>query len=277
MKKILLPTDFSDNSLNAIDYAMRFFENWECEFYILNVQKVSEYISDDLMMSSSSETIFDSIATDNKKQVNTLAKELEKKYVSKSYRFHGLFDYDNFVSAVEQAVNFHQIDLIIMGTNGATGASEVVFGSNTLRVLRNIKCPTLTIPNGYAFNGIKRALFSTHGCKDFSFEGVKIFKELLDIHQCELHVLELDSDSTITSKKNDNACLQALFPEHRYAYFCVQTTPGLKAINTVNQLLKIDLHTAFIEKENFLYRLLNGSETSKLAYGTHIPLLFLHK
>jgi len=79
MKNILLPTDFSENSLNAIDYAMHFFENWECDFYILNVQKVSEYISADLVAGSQTDTIYDSIASDNKKLINQLVKKLSNR------------------------------------------------------------------------------------------------------------------------------------------------------------------------------------------------------
>ncbi len=277
MKNILLPTDFSVNSMNAIDYAMRFFENQKCKFYILNVQKISEYVSDDLIAGSKTDTIYDSIASDNKKLISQLVKKLSKKHKSQAYSFHGLFDYDDFTSAVDQAVKFHSIDLIIMGSNGATGAKEIIFGSNTLQVIRNIECPTLTIPNAYKFIDIKRVLFSTQHCTDFSYEGIEIFKEILSMHPSELTILELDEKTTNVASKEDNQCLRELFPDHPYTYFCLNTIPGLVAINTVTQLLKVDLHAAFIEKEPFLKRLLFGSEYSQLAYGTQIPLLFMHR
>ena len=277
MKNILLPTDFSKNSMNAIDYAMRFFENWECDFFILNVQKVSDYISDDLVTGSSSDSVYDSIAIDNKRSVNQLVKKLQEEYKSQSYTFHGLFDYDDFVSAIHQAVQFHSIDIIIMGSNGATGAKEALFGSNTLQVLRSIECPTLTIPEDYTYEGIKSTLFSTQHCKNVSFEGIKVFKEMLNIHQCELNVLELDEHAVNVSNKEDSECLRTLFPKHTYTYFCLNTIPGLVAVNTATQLLKVDLHAVFIEKEPFLNRLLFGSDTSKLMYRTLIPLLFLHR
>ena len=277
MKNILLPTDFSVNSINAIEYTMRFFENWECDFFILNVQKISEYISDDLVSGSKTDSVYSSIATDNKKSISDLVKKLQEEYKSQSYTFHGLFDYDDFVSAVDQAVRFHAIDLIIMGTNGATGAKETLFGSNTLQVIRSQNCPVLTVPNLYPYNGIKSVLFSTQKCKDFSFEGIKVFKEMLTIHQCELNILELDDSINTISQNEDNKYLKALFPKHAYNYYGLNTIPGLASVNTATQLLKVDLHAVFIEKETFLERLLFGSDTSKLAYKTLIPLLFLHR
>jgi len=62
MKNILLPSDFSKNSKNAIQYAMKFFENEECHFYILNIQKSSEYITADLVAGSQSDSVYDSVA-----------------------------------------------------------------------------------------------------------------------------------------------------------------------------------------------------------------------
>lgn len=277
MKNILLPTDFSANSMNAIDYAMHFFEHSECNFFILNVQKVSDYISDDLVAGSKTDTIYDSIASDNKKVIQQLVKKLSKKYKSQSYTFNGLFDYDDLVSAIDQAVQFHAIDLIIMGSNGATGVKQKVFGSNTLQVIRNLDSPILTIPEHYTYTGIRSALFSTQHCEDFSFKGINVFKEMLKMHQCKLNVLELDDDAILLSKKEDNECIRALFPEYPYTYYCLNTIPGLVAVNTATQLLKVDLHAVFIEKETFLERLLFGSEASQLAYGTLIPLLFLHR
>ena len=51
MKAILLPTDFSKNSMNAIEYAVSLFEDETCEFYVLNIQKASAFVSDDFMAS----------------------------------------------------------------------------------------------------------------------------------------------------------------------------------------------------------------------------------
>ncbi len=275
MKNVLLPTDFSKNSLNAIDYAMNFFRNWECNFYILNVQKISEYISDDLVAGSKTDSIYDSIASDNKKLINELVKKLSKQHKTQAYTFHGLFDYDDFISAVDQAIKFHAIDLIIMGTNGATGANEVLFGSNTLRVIRNISCPTLTIPEHYTFTPIKSAMFSFQDPKNFSLHAVRVFTELLRMHQCELNVLEIDETAKGIPQKKDNKILRKLFPQTKYSYYLVNSIPGHLAVNTAAQFLKVDIHALFVEKEPLLDRLLFGSANSSALYRTSIPLLFL--
>jgi nucleotide-binding universal stress UspA family protein len=277
MKKILLPTDFSASSNNAIDYAMHFFKNWKCEFYILNVQKISEYVSDDLASGAKSDSVYDSIAFDNKKAINDLVIKLKEEHANETYDFHGLYDFDNFVSAVNEAVAFHSIDLIVMGSNGATGAKETLFGSNTLKVIRNSDCPTLTIPEHFKFKNIKSVLFSTQNCEDLTLSGIKVFTKILDMHQPELNILDIDENAQNMSNKEDNTCIKELFVDYEYTYYSLNTIPGLSAVNTATQLLKVDLHAVFIKKETFLDRLLLGSDTSKLVYRTLIPLLFLHR
>lgn len=275
MKNILLPTDFSENSKNAIDYAMHFFKNWECNFFVLNVQKQSDFILDDLMTASSTETVHGAIAKDNKKELKEFTAVYRKLYKDEQFMFTELFDFDSLGAAVKQAIVKHHIDLIIMGTNGATGAREVLFGSNTLNIIRNISCPVLTIPEGYTYNTLQKALFSTHNCEDLTEKGVAIFKEILNIHQPQLLILDLMDPSK--EKRHSPESLTSVFPNHLYSYYPLQTKVDPVAINIATQLLKVDLHAVFIEKKSLLERVFLGSDTSQLSYETNIPLLFLKR
>ena len=101
MKRILLPTDFSKNSLNAVNYAMALFKGKTCEFYFLNVQKPSEFVSSDIYTASPVDsTIYTAIAEDNKKKLNKLVAKYSKKYASESFTFEGIFDFDVFVDSL---------------------------------------------------------------------------------------------------------------------------------------------------------------------------------
>ncbi len=277
MKNILLPTDFSANSMNAIEYVMHFFENWECNFYILNVQKISEYISDDLVAGSKTDSIYESIAGDNKKLINELVKKLSKKYKTQSYTFQGLFDYDDFVAAVDQAVKFHSIDLIIMGTNGATSAKEVVFGSNTLQIIRGSNCPMLAIPENYKFKKISTAMFCNQNSQDFSEQEVKPLKDVISMHQAVLKIVELDENKTALKDQKENTNLSTLFKDIPYTYYSLDQLAGWTAINTATQLLNVDLNAIFVENKTLLERLFFGSDTSAMLYGTKVPLLLLKR
>ena len=114
MKTILLPTDFSKNSINAINYAVKLFEHMPCDFYLLNVQKASSFISDDLMTVSSSASIYTTLVSAAKKSISNIISQIEKRHKNKNHTYHSIVDYDNFVDAINQTTENHKIDLNII-------------------------------------------------------------------------------------------------------------------------------------------------------------------
>ena len=150
MKHILLLTDFSKNSKNAIDYALKMLQDEICIFYVLHVKSSTGYTSDDLM-SSSTKSVYSSILKSEKNKLIKLVSALKLEYQNDNHSFHTIADYDVFVDSIKQVVKSKKISLIAMGTNGVTGAKEVVFGSNTINVIKNCNCNTLVIPEGFKY------------------------------------------------------------------------------------------------------------------------------
>lgn len=276
MKHILLPTDFSENSMNAMDYAMELFKGEDCHFYLLNVQKSSGYITDDLLAAGTNGSIYSAVVNDNKKQLNTLLDTYKLKYPERNFQWHSLFDYDGFVEAINQVINSKKIDLIIMGTNGETGAKETLFGSNTLHVVRGVNCPVLIIPEGYIFEPISSILFSTTNCKELKQKAVEILKYLTKKNDSLLHILNIQQDRNEPGHKNDDYLSNAL-ENLSYKNYTMKGIPVPFAIEGFEQLIPVQMNVMFVPKESFLDRFLFGSDTNRIRYRSNIPLLFLHK
>lgn len=274
MKRILLPTDFSENSLNAIRYAMAFFKNSEVDFFVLNVQKISNYTTADLMSRSSGSTVYRAILDDNKKSLNKFIEKLKKECVGEKYTFHGLVDFDVFTDAMQQAVVTKNIDLIIMGTNGATGAKEVLFGSNTLNVIRQVNCPLIAVPEAYTFKDIKNVLFS------INYQGVPTTSiapliEILKLYKATLKVLDVKEENIHVTSAETEASLKDLLGNLSYDYYLLSGIPIPIAIDAFEQLFPVDLHALIVEQKSFLDRFVFGSETSAISYNSRVPLLIL--
>ncbi len=109
MKNVLLPTDFSENSINAIDYAIKLFANSEMNFFVLNVQKISDFTTSELMTSSPSDSIYKGMLEDNKLKIEKLVEKLEAENSSEKFIFKSLLDYDIFTDAIRQAVKLYEI------------------------------------------------------------------------------------------------------------------------------------------------------------------------
>ncbi|MBQ0734799.1 universal stress protein [Aquimarina celericrescens] len=277
MKNILLPTDFSDNSKNAINYAMEFFKKELCTFYVLNVQKASSYTTDDLMAAPANTSIHESVLSDVKKKLNILVDQLKSSYSDENYTFHTITDYDIFTDAINQTVTSKNIDLIVMGTNGATGAAEVVFGSNTLNVIRKVDCPVIAIPQGYTFKQPKIILYTIDEMDHFNTDGIEPLMDTLIKYKSSLRILKIKEDDTVTvADFDDKKHMKEFFKNINHTFHSIVNVPIALAINSFVQIMDIDLTAMFIKRETFMERFFKGSETSKISYGTRVPLLIMH-
>lgn len=271
MKKILLLTDFSDNSLNAMNFGMELFKNQHCSFFILNVQKSSEYITKDILTSPANSSIYDGIAKEHKADLEILQNRYKKKYKKQRFTFNSILNFDSIQNAVNKNIDLHHIDLIIMGTNGANNVKEVLFGSNTLQIIRSISIPIMAIPKNVSFKSLKNVLFTAkYDTKLLNEEGANLLKYLLTIYQAKLIMLGKD-DKVLKDS------LKVTFPVINYEYYHLDEENDLStALSTTIKLKNIDILVMKYQNESFFSRLLNNSELEKILYSTKVPLLILH-
>ncbi len=142
LRRILVPTDFSKNSENALRYAVAFADKFAAELHLLHVvQDLALFIPDTVAVSP--------IAAPPVDQLTAAVREGLLKVV----REHGL-EGRPVCPEVREGVPFHEIiryakdkdvDLIVMGTHGRTGLAHVLLGSVTEKVVRKAPCPVLTV------------------------------------------------------------------------------------------------------------------------------------
>lgn len=273
MRNILLPTDFSENSKNAIRFAMKFFEGEIITFHILNSQKPSVYITADVLSGSPGNSVYDGILNDNKKELEKMILYCESISEKENFTFVPKIDFDNIADAINQVVTLNNIDLIVMGTNGATGAREVVFGSNTLKTIRNVSCPIIAVPEAYAFKKIDSILLSISYQDNIASEDLGVLLEIIRKNNSSLKVLEIEENiDEIEPQKND---LKGLFKDMAIERFSIKNLPAPVAINAFEQLIPVQLHALFVERRSFLNRFIFGSDTSEISYGSRVPLIVL--
>ena len=278
MKRILLLTDFSINATNAITYALAHFTQQDCQYVVLNIQKSGDFNTDDLITATAGTSIYDSIIADNQLALDNYISELKTTYAPQQLNVKGIVDYDVFTDAVNQVVLQHNIDLLVMGTNGATGAKEVLFGSNTLQVIRQVTCPLLVVPVGFEFKKIQRVLYTQTQSRNFSsndFTPLLNFIApttpqiaLLGIHSKD-HLLQLDEE--LQHLKN------TVFQSFNTKIASLDGLDSKTAIDAYQQLNPVDLHVFFAQHESVFYRLLFGSKTSQISQKSRVPLLILNQ
>jgi nucleotide-binding universal stress UspA family protein len=276
VKAILLPTDFSTNSLNAIDYAVELFKNESCEFYLINIQKASSFVSDDLMTMSSSATIYQTLIDAAKKSINNIIIKIENKHNNKLHQFFSIVDYDNFIDGINQICEAKQIDLIIMGTKGASGAEKVIFGSNTVRVMQRCSTPVLAIPNGCTFNDLERIAFTSNYSTLYNKAELNPLIEILNLYNSKIDILHLASEDDLSQdQENNKAFLESCFSNITHEFINLEEKDIFKTIQEYIKINDIKMLAMMSRKHSFLERLFARHLVETFAFKIDIPFLVM--
>lgn len=149
IRKILVPVDLGEISLNALDTAVAMAERNGAELQILNVIEPSYDLSYESFASLSS-------LTNSSDVLQALAGAIQHKndIAPKIFQEEG-----NVADIIIKQHLSHQADLIVMGTHGASGYRDGFIGSNSYLVMKNARCPVLTVPPRKRFTSFKKVLF----------------------------------------------------------------------------------------------------------------------
>jgi nucleotide-binding universal stress UspA family protein len=137
ISKILVPTDFSACSEQALDYATELASRIDAKVFLLSVIGIPSYGVPELGVGLTA-TMMDNLITDNQKALDELAKPRE--YVSQTLVRAG-----DARDVILQTADELNADLIVMGTHGRRGISRALLGSVAEMIVRTSPIPVLTV------------------------------------------------------------------------------------------------------------------------------------
>ena len=141
IERILFPTDFSDNSYAALDYATKLAEFYKAELCLLHVVN-SPIQHDSFLLSSFQIDDIERKATSAKRQalLNLIKTRIGEQVPVKVMLRRGV-PLGEIINAARKC----EADLIVMGTHGRTGLPQMLIGSVAKKVVRYAPCPVLTV------------------------------------------------------------------------------------------------------------------------------------
>ncbi len=279
MKNILVPTDFSENSWNSIQFALEFFKNSKCNFYLLHVTPITNFFGAETPMVSTGEVIEKTYISQSKRSLHTLLKKIKNLSQNRDHNFMTISSYDYFIDAVKTQIQEKNIDLIIMGTKGATGMKEAIIGSNTGDLITKVKCPVLVVPEKAIFKKIKEIGFPT----DFNiFYQTKILSSISEIAKIYdstieiVHVAKNDEDLTLFQRENKEY-LNDFFMDEKHRFHRITNRKIESGIQNFVQKHQIDMIVMIAKNLNLFQQILFKPTVEEISYHTEIPFLVLHE
>ena len=141
LKKVLVPTDFSESARHAFTYGVSFAREYEAELVLLHVvENLTVGYASDLFPVPMAE-VFQEISGYAKAELARLGEEARGRGVSvQELVVQGKPSVEIIRFAAE-----NQVDMIVLGTHGKGVLDQALFGSTTERVVRRAPCPVLTV------------------------------------------------------------------------------------------------------------------------------------
>ena len=276
MKKILLPTDFSENSWNAICYAQHLLKEEQCEFHILHTYTPTFYRLDYMMGGPAYSAIPDMGVEVAQAGLEKTMIDIKNNFDNPKHSFKTFSAFNTPVNEIIELTTSEKFDLIIMGTQGATGAKEIFLGSHTVHVIRKSTTPVLAIPEGYAFKELKSVLFSTDYSDAYQEKSLATLTALIHLHKAKLTVLHVKeeyelSDEQEANKKTLSSYFTKLNPD-------IIEERGKLMPNAIQEYIeehKSGLLAMMNKKHSFFERLRNKQNLDTIGFHTKIPLLVM--
>ena len=277
MKRVILPTDFSETAMNAIRYAVRLFEKESCTFYLLNTFTPAAYHVPSVQMTSYSALQMEEMVSNRSQmQLDEVLKQVNEEYKNPNHIFVKLSAYNILASEIVDLCGAHKIDLVVMGTTGATGAKEVFLGTQTMHTIKKVKCPVIAVPSSFGYEEPKEILLTT----DFKFNPENRFlplvKELSENHIARINILNAYYGDPLTGKQEANKeFLDAYFKATAHLFHIAEGVDLIDAITNFQIKHKINFLVMIHNKHNFFENLLFKPVISQMAYHTNVPFMVI--
>ncbi|MBQ4915939.1 universal stress protein [Maribacter sp. MMG018] len=275
MTRILLPTDFSDNALESIHYALRAFKDVECTFFLLNTYMPPVYHTEYLLGSPGQIGLGDLLQEQSKTDLKKLKTRLEEEFENPLHTFITHSAFNILSSEIRHVVEKENIDMVIMGTKGATGAKEIFMGSNTVDVIKNTKCPVLAIPDGFEYEDPKIILFPTDYEVEYDEKKMSSLLEIADKHLSEINVMHVSTGHELTPIQQKNKTDLEKLLGYKALFHDVGSDEIISAINKFQIKQKINLLVMIQNKHTFIERLFIEPVIKKIGFHVTVPFMVI--
>lgn len=274
-RKILLPTDFSDNAWSAAVYALKLYADEECTFYFLNSTAIKGSAMSDL-----SNKILKTMQKQALKELVELKELAETSNANPNHEFQIILSPEDLITAVKKVVNEWGVNLIIMGTKGATGAKEFFFGSNTIHVIKNLRlCPILVIPEHYDFVLPTQIAFPTDYNRFYGKKELNPLIELAHLYNSKIRIVHINikEDEELNDIQYYNLMmLESYLSKNEYTlHWMPNYAKKVTEINDFIEELGINILAMVNYKHSFIENIIKEPVIKKLGFQPTVPFLVM--
>lgn len=274
--RIAIPTDFSKNAEKAAHFALELFSGQKCLFFLVHTYTPAFYRADYLLHSPGQIGLGDFYRERVMQKLARFEKKLRARANSANHEFICHAAFNSLAEELNQMGEKETLDLVVMGTQGATGAMEVLFGTNAVQVLHKATCPVLVVPEGAEVTELKHILFPTDYAPDYAGLPLKVLLHILGRPGVSLHVLHTytEADSR-PGRQRSREQLETLLAPYRAEITETGEEDLVGAINRYARNVPVQLLVMVRNQHTFLENLLVTPVIDLIGFHSKIPFMVI--
>jgi len=279
MRNILIPTDFSKNAHEALFYAIKLFKNEPCTFHILHTFEVNTPIFTSRLNTVKGKLLYNEKLTAAQNQINEILVSLSIISEGSVHSFETLIFSKPLIETIHKTIQHKKIDLVVMGTKGASGLKEKLFGSNTVKMLKSIQnTPLLIVPLAIDKFTLDRIAFATDFKNGYTKRSLATLKEFCELHDGEVETIHVDNlEPYTTTERNNIQVLEKGLQNTEYNVSFISKTKSTEKhiLEYIDEVEDFDLLAMIKYQHDDFYNWMNEPVINKLGYHTKIPFLVI--
>ncbi len=215
MKSILVPTDFSEQATYALDLAYGIARQSGAAVKLLNVVESPHGESfntmGDVTASDGTNAMFFVQLVEGAKR-RLIEIDEDPKYADVS--LEGFVEVGSPYESIARTIVEHEVDLVVMGTQGSSGLEEIFVGSNAEKVVRRSACPVLSVKGAVHADSVKNIVLATNLRDDHE----ALFAELTKLQQffdATIHIVRINTPSSFENDRYYKTEMEKFAQQHR--------------------------------------------------------------
>ena len=275
MKVILVPTDFSEVSENAVNYAAEIAHITNAKLILFHVYHLPVVVSEAPMFMPD----FTVMEADCMDSLREIAKNIEANH-GKKLAIECVCKCGFAVDEIKFYAEEYKVDLLVMGMQGAGYLTEKLIGSVTTSLIEKSKCPVLAIDKHVKFKSVKRIVLA---CDYDEIEDREIFeplKEFAHIFKSHIYILNVErkQEHAMLADKvvKDFMKLEYTLADTNHTFHFLDNEDVVEGINKFVKESEMDMVVMIPRKHSILKNIFSEPNTSRMAFHSKVPLLALH-
>lgn len=268
MKNILVPFDFSHHSRNALDYVAQLAAKADAKLCIFHAYDRSEVLEGVKVATTVS-------------AMEDLQKKLAKQFGISEKKITGKVVQGEFIEEVMEFISENRFDMIALGTRGASGLRELLVGSYTVNLMKEVRTiPMLVVPEKANFIPLRNILLCSDLHEIADDDALDLVKELAMLFNADVRLAHVEKKGTseptyekVLEKRRE---MHIFEPEVDCTYKRIVAKDILEGIKFyMDKKADNDMVAMVYREHSFIETIFGMNHTHEMAYHTTVPLLVL--